>query len=111
MSDQIQDQSQSPERQNNSEPSNTGDGEAASSTSPTAAQYATPEQYLMVLGVLKMLASYRDLPVAACINSLNRAETLGPISDPTLYIKSREQAEKTRRQLQALLELQNLLKP
>lgn len=51
----------------------------------------TEDQYMDVQNELLMLCSLMArLPLEEFLEDINRAETVGPIVDPTLYIQGRE---------------------
>jgi len=57
-------------------------------------------QILAIRGIIK------DLPLTEFITAIDRADTLGPIIDPTLWIKGNNQMSKIRKLASCLLQLQ-----
>ncbi len=67
--------------------------------------------YLQTQTHLQSLAQIvKDMPLYDFIKAINRAETTGPIVDPTLYREGSENLTKIKRLAQALLPFQKAAK-
>jgi len=64
-------------------------------------------EYLATQSSVMLLAKAVDgLPLAEFVNRINRAETLGPILDPTLYMKAGDGLRAIKRMAEAALDFQ-----
>lgn len=64
------------------------------------------EEYRMTQDHIFLLAAMaRTLPVPEFIEAIDKAESLGPVLDPTLYIKGADRMAKVRKIAAAVLEL------
>lgn len=52
----------------------------------------------------------QQLKIADVLEAMNRAETLGPILDPTAYLKSATTLERQKRTVEAALQFQQAIK-
>lgn len=69
------------------------------------------EDYLTVQQQLRALAQIVvDMPLADFINEITRAETIGPIIDPTLYIQASNNLTKLRELAETLLLFQRTIR-
>ena len=67
----------------------------------------TEEEYLEVQGQLTLLATaVREMPLAAFLAAIGKAETLGPIKNPTLFIQASAQLAQVKALAIAALPLQ-----
>lgn len=59
--------------------------------------------------IFSLAALSRGLKAREVLQAMNRAETLGPILDPTTYVKSVKRLEWQKRTVQATLEFQQAI--
>ena len=78
-----------------------------SATTTFAQQTITEGEYLEVQGQLTLLATaVREMPLAAFLAAIGKAETLGPIKNPTLFIQASAQLAQVKALAIAALPLQ-----
>ena len=67
------------------------------------------EEYINIQNqILAIRRIIKDLPLTEFITAIDRADTLGPIIDPTLWIKGNEQMKEIRELATCLLLLQKI---
>ncbi|MEX2599303.1 MAG: hypothetical protein WD533_06570 [Dehalococcoidia bacterium] len=71
----------------------------------------TPEEYKAHLSLVWMAAqAVEDLPLTAMLESMERADRVGPILDPSLWIRNHGVMDEDRRIVEAALGMQECIK-
>ena len=64
-------------------------------------------EYEMTQAQIVMMARFvRDLPLEDFLQAIDRAEAVGPMVDPTLYIRGRDKLEQIKKMAQGLRKFQ-----
>jgi hypothetical protein len=71
----------------------------------------TEEKYMEIQTVIGVTAAFvRELDLQGFLAAIDKAESVGPIIDPTLYLKSHRQMNRIREAADVLLTFQKVCK-